>query len=184
MSMTCLSGPEACKEQLPTLSMRFVSAHFRVETGRCRGPCQLKTSRQAQQQLRRHFVVVKAFAFACPRVPSRVGSFLRPRFCFIGNSALFDRKHSKTAAVSLTAVELISGSLRWAALANEFKEIKLSISAGLREARVCQSIGADPPFLLAQPHVDRCVAQRPLALARLVPQGCRPKTQIMFATQR
>ena len=72
----------------------------------------------------------------------------------------------------------------WAALANEFKRIKLSISAGLREAGVCQSIGADLPFLLAQPHVDRCVAQRPLALVWLVPQSCRPKTQIMFATQR
>src|SRR5262249_15190431 len=36
-----------------------------------------------------------------------------------------------------------------------------SIKIGLRKAGICQSIGADLPFLLAQPHVDRCVAQRP-----------------------
>src|SRR4029077_6851861 len=36
----------------PTPSRRFVSAYFRAETGRRRGPCQLKTSRQASQQLR------------------------------------------------------------------------------------------------------------------------------------
>ena len=37
--------------------MRFVSAHFGAETERCRASCQLKTSLQASQQLRRHFVV-------------------------------------------------------------------------------------------------------------------------------
>src|SRR5262249_47185850 len=40
----------------PTPSMRFVSAHFSAETGRCRGSRQLKTSRQASKQLRLHFV--------------------------------------------------------------------------------------------------------------------------------
>jgi len=60
--------------------MRFVLAHFRAETGRRRGQCQLKTSRRASQQLRLRFVVVKAFAFACPKVPDRIGSFLRPHF--------------------------------------------------------------------------------------------------------
>jgi hypothetical protein len=39
-------------------SMRFVSAQFSAQTGRCRGSCQLKTSRQASQQLRHHFVAV------------------------------------------------------------------------------------------------------------------------------
>jgi hypothetical protein len=65
----------------PTPSMRFVSAHFGAQTGRCRGPCQLKTSQQqASQQLRHHFVAVQAFAFACPKVPGRVGPFLRSPF--------------------------------------------------------------------------------------------------------
>jgi hypothetical protein len=64
----------------PTPSMRFVSAHFGAQTGRCRGPCQLKASQQASQQLRHHFVAVQAFAFACPKVPGRVGPFLRSPF--------------------------------------------------------------------------------------------------------
>jgi hypothetical protein len=34
----------------PTPSMRFVSAHFGAQTGRCRGPCQLKTSQQQASQ--------------------------------------------------------------------------------------------------------------------------------------
>jgi len=42
----------------PNLSMRFVSAQFCAQTGRCRASCQLKTSRQAIQQLRLHFVAV------------------------------------------------------------------------------------------------------------------------------
>jgi hypothetical protein len=31
--------------------------------------------------LRHHFVAVQAFAFACPKVPGRVGPFLRSPFC-------------------------------------------------------------------------------------------------------
>jgi hypothetical protein len=42
----------------PNLSMRFVSAQFCAQTGRRRASCQLKTSRQAIQQLRPHFVAV------------------------------------------------------------------------------------------------------------------------------
>jgi hypothetical protein len=42
----------------PNLSMRFVSAQFCAQTGRRRASCQLKTSRQAIQQLRLHFVAV------------------------------------------------------------------------------------------------------------------------------
>ena len=42
--------------QSPNPSMRFVSAQFWAQTGRRRESCQLKTSRQATQQLRRHFV--------------------------------------------------------------------------------------------------------------------------------
>jgi hypothetical protein len=56
---------------------------------------------------------------------------------------LFDRKRSKTAAVSLTALERMLVPSQWAALANEFKKIKVSISAEFREAGVCWSIGAD-----------------------------------------
>jgi hypothetical protein len=52
-------------------------------------------------------------------------------------------------------------------LANKFKRIKVTIGIGLREAGVCHSIGADVACVLAQPHVDRCVAQRPLDLVRL-----------------
>jgi len=58
-----------------------------------------------------------SFSFACPRVPGHVGPFLRPHF-------LFDRKRSKTAAVSLTAVEGTLGYLIGGALANEFKKIR------------------------------------------------------------
>jgi hypothetical protein len=74
------------------------------QPGRRREPCQLKTSWQTLQQLRLHFAAVKAFAFACPRVPGRGGPFLGPQFLFIG-------KRSKTAAVSLIVVEQILGSL-------------------------------------------------------------------------
>jgi hypothetical protein len=49
------------------VSMRFVSAHFGAEVGCCRGSCQLKTSRQASQQLLRHFMAVQAFAFRSPQ---------------------------------------------------------------------------------------------------------------------
>src|SRR5215831_6708063 len=55
--------------------MRFVSA-----TGRCRWLRQLKMSRQAAQRLHRNFLAVQAFAFACPRVPGRIGPFLRSPF--------------------------------------------------------------------------------------------------------
>jgi hypothetical protein len=73
--------PPRARLVAPTPSMRFVSAHFGAQTGRCRGPCQLKTSQQqASQQLRHHFVAVQAFAFACPKVPGRVGPFLRSPF--------------------------------------------------------------------------------------------------------
>ncbi len=73
--------PPRARLVAPTPSMRFVSAHFGALTGRCRGPCQLKTSQQqASQQLRHHFVAVQAFAFACPKVPGRVGPFLRSPF--------------------------------------------------------------------------------------------------------
>jgi hypothetical protein len=65
---------------------RSTSADFSAQPGRRRAPCQLKTSWQASQQLRLHFVVVKAFAFACPRVPGRIGPFLRSPFSFIGNA--------------------------------------------------------------------------------------------------
>jgi hypothetical protein len=126
----------------PNPSMRFVSAQFWAQTGRCRGSCQLKTSRQASQQLLLHFVAVKAFAFACPRVPGRVGPFLRSPFCV-------HRKRSKTAAVSLTAVEQTLGSLIGGAnplfnggVGHQFLEIKASISTALRRAGVCQSRGA------------------------------------------
>src|SRR5258708_6554811 len=84
--------------------MRFVSAHFGVETARCRGACQLKTSHQTSQQLRHHFVAVQAFAFACPKVPGRVGPFLRSPF-------LSKAKRAKTAAVPLTVAERTLGSL-------------------------------------------------------------------------
>jgi hypothetical protein len=82
--------------------MRFVSAHLRVETECRRWLCQLKTSRQASQQLRRHFVVVNAFAFACPRVPNRIGAFDVPIFVH--------RERSKTAVVSLTRKEHLGAS--------------------------------------------------------------------------
>jgi|SRR6516225_2064641 len=89
---------EALKDSLTPatriVSMRFVSAHFGAESGRYRASCQLKTSLQASQQLRRHFVAVKAFAFACPRVPNRIVPFDVPIFvpnetqlCSIGNAA-------------------------------------------------------------------------------------------------
>jgi hypothetical protein len=119
----------------PNPSMRFVSAHFRAETGRRRGPCQVKTSRQASQQLRRHFVAVKAFAFACPRVSGRVGPFLRSQYCV-------HRKRSKTAAVSLTAVEQTLGSLIGGAnplfnggVGHQFKRIKRQSAQGCGEQR-------------------------------------------------
>src|SRR6516165_5199270 len=92
---------EALKDSLTPatriVSMRFVSAHFGAESGRYRASCQLKTSLQASQQLRRHFVAVKAFAFACPRVPNRIVPFDVPIFVH--------RKRSKTASVSLTVAE-------------------------------------------------------------------------------
>jgi hypothetical protein len=40
----------------PNPSMRFVSAHFRAETGRRRESCQLKKLRPASQRLHHHFV--------------------------------------------------------------------------------------------------------------------------------
>jgi len=55
-----------------------------------------------------------------------------------------------------------------AALANEFKKIKRRLSRGLPETQLCQAIGADLACLLAQPHVDVCVAQRLLG-SRLRP---------------
>ena len=104
----------------PTPSMRFVSAHFGAQTGRCRGPCQLKTSQQqASQQLRHHFVAVQAFAFACPKVPGRVGPFLRSPF-------LSHAKRGKTAAVPLTVAErnpLLNGGLAINS-DRQFKKIK------------------------------------------------------------
>src|SRR4029077_5629804 len=96
--------PPRARLVAPTPSMRFVSAHFGAQhfgaqTGRCRGPCQLKTSQQqASQQLRHHFVAVQAFAFACPKVPGRVGPFLRSPF-------LSHAKRGKTAGVPLTVAE-------------------------------------------------------------------------------
>jgi hypothetical protein len=45
------------KRHHPIQSLRlFVSAQFSAQTGRCRGSCQLKTSRQATQQSRHYFV--------------------------------------------------------------------------------------------------------------------------------
>jgi hypothetical protein len=80
--------PPRARLVAPTPSMRFVSAHFGAQTGRCRGRCQLKTSQQqASQRLRHHFVAVQAFAFACPKVPGRVGPFLRSPFLFMRNAA-------------------------------------------------------------------------------------------------
>jgi hypothetical protein len=82
--------PPRARLVAPTPSMRFVSAHFGAQTGRCRGPCQLKTSQQqASQQLRHHFVAVQAFAFACPKVPGRVGPFFFevPIFVSMRNAA-------------------------------------------------------------------------------------------------
>jgi hypothetical protein len=122
----------------PTPSMRFVSAHFGAQTGRCRGPCQLKTSQQqASQQLRHHFVAVQAFAFACPKVPGRVGPFLRSPFlsrCETRQNCRgsTDRRGKQTLGSLIGGVNpLLNGGL---AIKN---------STGLPRAGVCQSVGAD-----------------------------------------
>jgi hypothetical protein len=47
----------------------------------------------ASKRLHRNFLAVQAFAFACPRVPGRIGSFLKvpipneTQLCSIGNAA-------------------------------------------------------------------------------------------------
>src|SRR6516165_4264625 len=145
--------------------MRFVSAHFGAETERRRWLCQLKTSRQASQQLRRHFVVVKAFAFACPRVPNRIGAFDVPIFVH--------RKRSKTVTVSLTAAEETLGSLiggaKSSGVGHQFKKIKHQTAQGCGEhgsvTRFAQSWAV-------QPHVDGCVAQRPLGVEGELNDAC------------
>jgi len=53
---------------------------------------------------------------------------------------------------------------QWCA-GHQFKQIKISISTELRRVRVCQSLDA------VQPHVDRCVAQRPLGLSVASPKA-------------
>jgi hypothetical protein len=118
--------------------MRFVSAQFWAQTGRCRGSCRLKTPQQATQQLRRRFGAGSAFAFVCPRVPGRVGPFFTSPFVFIGNA-------KEASAVSMIVAEPTLGSLSsvtddgvWPSIQTD----KPSISIGLRRAGASQSLGA------------------------------------------
>jgi hypothetical protein len=78
--------------------------------------------------LRHHFVAVQAFAFACPKVPGRVGPFLRSPF-------LSHAKRGKTAAVPLTVAErnpLLNSGLAINS-DRQFKKDKTSISTGCRK---------------------------------------------------
>jgi hypothetical protein len=54
-------------------------------------------------------------AFACPKVPDRVGSFWRSPFLFQLNATMSDKKRSKTVAVSLTVAEQTLGCLIYGA---------------------------------------------------------------------
>jgi hypothetical protein len=51
-------------------------------------------------------------------------------------------------------------SVQWAALANEFKKIKRRLAEGYSMRGSVRRLAQTWPRLLAQPHVDVCVAQR------------------------
>src|SRR5262249_2667461 len=96
------------------------------------------------------------------------------------NAALFDTNAQKTAAVSLRARTEVPCSVQWAALANEFKKIERRLAEGCSMHGSVGRLAQTWPRLLAQPHVDVCVAQPllgsrwPSALGR---GRCRPTTR-------
>src|SRR5262252_5954060 len=136
-------------------SMRFVSSHSGAQTRRHRWPCQLQTSRQAAQRLRHHFVALQAFAFACPRVPDRVGSFLR-------SPILISSKRDKAAAVPLNLAEQTLGSLDCWALISNFKRIKHQSAQGRGEQGSVSHFAQYNLMSMSTPHNDCCeLAQVP-----------------------
>jgi hypothetical protein len=85
---------------------------------------------------------------------------------------MFDRKRSKTAAVSLTVAKgtLVSliGALKSSVHGHQFKKIKHQTVQGRAKQ---ESVIRLAQFWAAQPHVDRCVAQRPLDVEGELSQG-------------